>query len=135
MTVPASKEPRDSDGRWETIRYALDSNARTLRYCLISLVPTGGLVTALVEVIRHIRLQEVSARMPRGWPLAHLRSWQRRLDNTDRRPGSSYGCGGQGCTCYCTARGSRGTTSTRPGPSHGTGRGIPCTVQGGHGQP
>ncbi len=29
MSVPAPREPRQG-GRWETIRYALDSNARTL---------------------------------------------------------------------------------------------------------
>jgi hypothetical protein len=37
MSVPAPRPPRN-DGRWETIRYALDSWARTLRLCLIWLV-------------------------------------------------------------------------------------------------
>jgi hypothetical protein len=34
MRVPTSKQARYA-GQWETIRYALDSNARTLRLCLI----------------------------------------------------------------------------------------------------
>jgi hypothetical protein len=47
--------PRDNGdhGRWETVRYALDSNARTLRFCLISLVliiPPA----ALLALLRHL---------------------------------------------------------------------------------
>jgi hypothetical protein len=34
MRVPIVRQPCHG-GRWETIRYALDSNARTLRLCLI----------------------------------------------------------------------------------------------------
>jgi hypothetical protein len=37
MRVPMVRQPCH-DGRWDTIRYALDSNARTFRFCLIWLV-------------------------------------------------------------------------------------------------
>ena len=37
MRVPMVRQPCHG-GRWETIRYALDSNARTLRFCLIWVV-------------------------------------------------------------------------------------------------
>jgi hypothetical protein len=37
MSVPASRQSCHG-GRWETIRYALDSNARTFRLCLILVV-------------------------------------------------------------------------------------------------
>jgi hypothetical protein len=55
MSVPASQEPRDGGGRWETIRYALDSTPRTLRYCLMVIAsPTA--FAAIVELIRHMLL-------------------------------------------------------------------------------
>lgn len=38
MSVPAQRSPGHVCGRWETIRYALESNARTFRLCLILLV-------------------------------------------------------------------------------------------------
>ena len=60
MSVPAPRVPRHGC-RWETIRYALDSNARTLRLCLILLVVTmaSSAVAALVaELIRHMPLCE-----------------------------------------------------------------------------
>jgi hypothetical protein len=62
MSVPAPREPRH-DGRWETIRYALDSNARTLRLCLIWLVVIAAPVAAaaVAELIRHTLLCEGSA--------------------------------------------------------------------------
>lgn len=54
MSVPAPREPRHGC-RWETIRYALDSNARTLRLCVILLVmalsPAVGVAAA--AVIQH----------------------------------------------------------------------------------
>jgi hypothetical protein len=37
MRVPMIKQPCHGD-RWETIRYALDSNPRTFRLCLIMIV-------------------------------------------------------------------------------------------------
>jgi hypothetical protein len=37
MRVPMVKQPCHV-GRWETIRYALDSNSRTFRLCLIIIV-------------------------------------------------------------------------------------------------
>jgi hypothetical protein len=55
MRVPASREPRHG-GRWETIRYALDTNPRTFRLCLIlsvgAVVPC--LAVAVAEVVRHM---------------------------------------------------------------------------------
>lgn len=53
--VPAPQEPSNG-GRWETIRYALDSNARTLRLCLIwlvVLVSSAGAI-AVSELLRHM---------------------------------------------------------------------------------
>jgi hypothetical protein len=58
MSVPAPRRPSRADGRWETIRYALDSNARTFRLCMILLVTiTAPVAAALVGVlIRHLLL-------------------------------------------------------------------------------
>jgi hypothetical protein len=57
MSVPAPREPGPG-GRWETIRYALDTNPRTFRLCLIlsvaTLAPCMGVVVA--ELIRHMLL-------------------------------------------------------------------------------
>ena len=47
MSVPAR---RGSSTRWDTIRYALDSNARTLRLCLILLVASIPPVVGLLEL-------------------------------------------------------------------------------------
>jgi hypothetical protein len=58
MSVPAPRPPRN-DGRWETIRYALDSWARTFRLCLICLVLIAAPAAAahpLAELIRPILL-------------------------------------------------------------------------------
>jgi len=51
MRVPTPREPRQGSSRRATVRYALGSNARTARFCLIWLVMTGGPATALVEVL------------------------------------------------------------------------------------
>jgi len=54
MSVPAPRRPSHADGRWETIRYALDSNARTFRLCLILLVTViPPIATAVVAVLIH----------------------------------------------------------------------------------
>jgi hypothetical protein len=50
MRVPVPTEPRH--GRWETIHYALDSNARTIRLCLILIVVAGSPV--VVAVVAHL---------------------------------------------------------------------------------
>ena len=65
MSVPAPRQPRQGHGRWETIRYALDSNARTLRLCLILLVTTVAPVTVAVVAVlsRHPLLCGAWARM------------------------------------------------------------------------
>jgi len=47
MRVPTVRQSCHG-GRWETIRYALDSNARTLRFCLIWIV----LITSSVLTVR-----------------------------------------------------------------------------------
>jgi hypothetical protein len=54
MRVPTSAQPRQ--GRWETIRYALDSNARTIRLCLILLVLAGApvLVAVAARLLPHL---------------------------------------------------------------------------------
>jgi hypothetical protein len=63
MSVPAPREPGQG-GRWETIRYALDTNPRTFRLCLIlsvaAVAPCLGLVVA--EVIRHMLLRSAIER-------------------------------------------------------------------------
>jgi hypothetical protein len=57
MRVPAPQQPRRESTRWEVVRDALGSNAKTARLCLIWLVMTGAPVTALAELVRHVRLQ------------------------------------------------------------------------------
>jgi hypothetical protein len=37
-----AREPRHGSSRWEVVRYALGSNARTARLCVIWVVVTGG---------------------------------------------------------------------------------------------
>ena len=51
MSVPVLRRPRHDIGRWETIRYALDSNARTFRLCLILFVTTVSPVVAAVGAV------------------------------------------------------------------------------------
>ena len=64
MSVPAPRRPRH-DARWETIRYALDSNARMLRLCLIllvtSLAPAAAAVVAVL--IHHMLLCDARAQI------------------------------------------------------------------------
>jgi hypothetical protein len=52
--------PRHDAGRWETIHYALDSNTRTFRLCLIlfvaAVVPCLAAVAAVL--IHHMLLRE-----------------------------------------------------------------------------
>jgi hypothetical protein len=57
MSVPAPQEPRQG-GRWETIRYALDNNPRTLRLCLILSVAAAAPYLAILaaELVRHMML-------------------------------------------------------------------------------
>jgi hypothetical protein len=70
LSVPAPRRPRQGGGRWETIRYALDSNARTLRLCLILLVTIAAPVAAAAaaELIRHMLLCNARAQVCR-WPV------------------------------------------------------------------
>ena len=55
MTVPMVGQSCHG-GRWETIRYALESNGRTFRFCLIRAVviisPAVGV--AIADLIRHM---------------------------------------------------------------------------------
>ncbi|HEX3955690.1 MAG TPA: hypothetical protein VHZ03_03550 [Trebonia sp.] len=55
MRAPTSPPPRH-DGRQETIRYALDSNARAIRLCLIVTVVIGSLswLQLAVGLLRHL---------------------------------------------------------------------------------
>lgn len=57
MNLPAPGKPHQG-GRWETIRYALDTNPRTFRLCLILLVAavTPWLGYIIAEMIRHLLL-------------------------------------------------------------------------------
>jgi hypothetical protein len=60
MSVPAPRRPRHANGRWETIRYALDSNARTFRLCLIVLMTAISPVAATViaVLVHHVLLYD-----------------------------------------------------------------------------
>ena len=66
MSVPAPRKPH-SDGRWETIRYALENNPRTFRLCLILSVAAVApcLAFVIAELVRHILL--VPTLRPRPW--------------------------------------------------------------------
>jgi hypothetical protein len=57
MRVPAPRELRHGR-RWATIRYALDSNARTFRLCLILfvLIVSSGVATMIPLLVRHVML-------------------------------------------------------------------------------
>jgi hypothetical protein len=50
------QEPRHDGGQWETIRYALDSNARTFRLCLIwfVVIAAPAAAAAAVELVKHM---------------------------------------------------------------------------------
>jgi len=54
-SVIARRESRHGSGRWEVVRSALDSNARTFRYCLmVTVFPVA--VAVIAELMRHTRL-------------------------------------------------------------------------------
>jgi hypothetical protein len=56
MRLPPPREPRPGSSRWEVIRYALGSNARTARLCVLWVVVTGGPVAGPITYwILHIR--------------------------------------------------------------------------------
>ena len=56
MKKPTPREPRHDSSRWECIRYALGSNARSARLCVILMVMTGGTVAGpITYLILHIR--------------------------------------------------------------------------------
>jgi hypothetical protein len=57
MALPGKREPQRGSTRWDVIRDALSSNARTARLCLIWLVMSSGPGVALLELAKHIRLQ------------------------------------------------------------------------------
>jgi hypothetical protein len=67
MSVPAPREPHQG-GRWETIRYALDTNPRTFRLCLILSVATVTpcLAAVIAEMIRHLWLWGVATAVARS---------------------------------------------------------------------
>ena len=54
MSVPTPREPHEG-GRWGTIQYALDTNPRTFRLCLILLVTALGpcLAAIIAALMRH----------------------------------------------------------------------------------
>jgi hypothetical protein len=53
LNAPARRWPRHASCRWDAIRYALDSNARTLRLCLITLVVSipPSVLTLLIRLL------------------------------------------------------------------------------------
>jgi hypothetical protein len=51
LSVPAPQRLRHDCGRWETIRYALDSNPRTFRLCLILVVAAAAPCLAVVAAV------------------------------------------------------------------------------------
>jgi hypothetical protein len=53
MSVVNPREPRRGGGRQETIRSALGSNARTVGYCVMSLIDPAA-VAMIAQVIRHL---------------------------------------------------------------------------------
>jgi hypothetical protein len=55
MSLLAPPESCPGSGRWEAVRYALDSNARTFRYCLMVTVFPAA-VAVIAALMRHIRL-------------------------------------------------------------------------------
>ena len=57
MRVPMVRQSCHG-GRWETIRYALDSNARTFRLCLIwaVVITSPAVAAAIADLIRHMLL-------------------------------------------------------------------------------
>jgi hypothetical protein len=83
MSVPASREPRQG-GRWETIRYALDTNPRTFRLCLILLVTAVApcLAAVVAELVRHLLLCGSRSGMPgEGGAARHRRAARRPARN------------------------------------------------------
>lgn len=62
LPVPQDPCPRHGSrrngGRWETIRYALDTNPRTFRLCLILFVATvvcsSGVAAVVMMLVRHM---------------------------------------------------------------------------------
>jgi hypothetical protein len=55
MSLPVPRDPSQDGGKWETIRYALDSNGRTLRLCLIwaVVIAAPAVATVLTLLLRH----------------------------------------------------------------------------------
>ena len=52
--ILALRESRHGNGRWAAVTAALDSNARTFRYCLmVTVFPVA--VAVITELMRHIR--------------------------------------------------------------------------------
>ena len=51
MSTPTQRRPRHTGCRWDTIRYVVDSNSRTVRLCLTMLVASipPGLLTLLIH--------------------------------------------------------------------------------------
>ena len=78
MSVPAPRKPHQG-GRWETIRYALDTNPRTFRLCLILFVAAVApcLAAVIAEMIRHMLLWTLR-RDRAGVLAARLTRWQMR---------------------------------------------------------
>jgi hypothetical protein len=57
MSVQVTPEPGHGSGRYETMRSALDSNPRTLRFCVMDIVARVAPVVIAV-LMRHILLRD-----------------------------------------------------------------------------
>lgn len=66
MRLPTPRELRHGSSRWEVVRFAMTSNGRAARFCVIWVVMTGGPATALVELLSHIRLRASTLTLTRS---------------------------------------------------------------------
>jgi hypothetical protein len=55
MRLPTPREQRHGSSRWDVIRYALGSNARTARLCVILVVTGGPVAGPVIYWILHVR--------------------------------------------------------------------------------
>jgi len=73
MRVVRTSEQPGHAGRWETIRYAIDNNARTIRLCLIMIVVISAPSLALTAsgLLPHLLSRLQDKRPVRRWVMRH----------------------------------------------------------------
>jgi hypothetical protein len=102
MSLPVPQEPGQG-GRWETIRYALDTNPRTFRLCLILSVAAVAPCLAIViaELMRHMLLCGARSRPGQSYRRDLPTDWRWRgraaYARTGWRPRCSPPCSGRPC--------------------------------------